>query len=331
MKKVQKVVWGVIGVGDVCEKKSAPAMNKIPDSEIKVVMRRNGEKAKDYAHRHRIAQWTDKVDTVLNDPEINAVYIATPPNAHADLAIQAAKAGKAVYVEKPMAKTYQECISMIEACKKYDVPLFVAYYRRALPNFLKVKELLEQGAIGEVRMVNIEMSQSLNPNIVIQLENHWRVDPEISGGGYFYDLASHQLDLLHFLLGPIGEAKGFYANQSKSYKAEDIVTASLQFENGILGSGSWCFSAGKNSEKENTVLTGSKGKIEFGTFANTNVWLDSETLGKKTFEFAMPEHIQQPLIQLIVNDLTGKGECTSTGQSAAKTNLVMDKIFNRIS
>jgi predicted dehydrogenase len=330
MEKVTKVVWGIIGAGDVCEKKSAPAMNKITNSEIKMIMRRNPDKAKDYAQRHKIPNWSSDVQTILRDPNINAVYIATPPNAHAELVIQAAEAGKAVYVEKPMARTYKECLAMIEACEKYKVPLFVAYYRRALPNFLKVKELIDQGAIGEVRMVNIEMYQPMNPDIVTHQENNWRVNPEISGGGYFYDLASHQLDLLDFLFGPIGKAAGFHANQSKSYQAEDIVTGSFSFENGIMGSGSWCFSTGKACEKETTVISGSKGKIEFGTFANTNVWLDSEIQGKKVFEFTMPEHIQQPFIQLIVNDLTGKGSCPSTGISAARTNFVIDKIFNRI-
>ena len=198
MEKVDKVVWGIIGAGDVCEIKSAPAMYTIPNSEVKMVMRRNAEKAADFARRHGIGHWTNDLDEMLNDDEINAIYIATPPNTHAGLTLKAAKAGKAVYVEKPMAHTYADCLTMIEACQTANVPLFTAYYRRTLPGFLKVKELIDSGKLGEIRFVNIEMYQPCQPDIIAQTENNWRVQPEISGGGYFHDLASHQLDFLDF-------------------------------------------------------------------------------------------------------------------------------------
>src|SRR5690554_1696255 len=136
--KDTEVRWGIIGVGNVCEVKSAPAMNIIPNSRLVAVMRRNGEKAKAYAERHGVSQWYDNADDLINDPEVNAIYIATPPNAHAALTQKAAQAGKPVYVEKPMARTYQECMDMVKICEKAQVPLFVAYYRRALPNFLKI-------------------------------------------------------------------------------------------------------------------------------------------------------------------------------------------------
>ena len=205
---IKKVIWGIIGAGDVCEKKSAPAMNKIANSEIKAIMRRDAAKAEDYARRHNIEHWYTDVDELLSDPDINAIYIATPPESHADLVQKAARKGKAIYVEKPMARTYQECVEMIDVCQKANVPLFVAYYRRTLPSFLKVKELIENGAIGEVRLVNIEMYKPLVPDIITHLENNWRVNPAISGGGYFHDLASHQFDFLDFLLGPIKNAVG---------------------------------------------------------------------------------------------------------------------------
>ena len=190
MKKVDKVVWGIIGAGDVCEIKSAPAMYSIPNSEVKTVMRRNAVKAADFAERHGIGHWTTNLDEMLNDDEINAIYIATPPNTHAELTLKAANAGKAVYVEKPMANTYAECLAMIKACQTANVPLFTAYYRRTLPGFLKVKELIESGKLGEIRFVNIEMYQPCQPDIIAQPENNWRVLPEISGGGYFHDSKS---------------------------------------------------------------------------------------------------------------------------------------------
>src|SRR5690554_2520017 len=133
--KDSTVKWGVIGVGIVCEVKSAPAMQLVKGSELVAVMRRDGEKAKDFALRHGVSKWYQDAEELINDPEVNAIYIATPPHAHAEMTRKAALAGKPVYVEKPMARTYQECQEMINCCNEAKVPLFVAYYRRALPNF----------------------------------------------------------------------------------------------------------------------------------------------------------------------------------------------------
>ncbi|NDE61316.1 MAG: gfo/Idh/MocA family oxidoreductase, partial [Cyclobacteriaceae bacterium] len=219
MKKITgtEVRWGVLGVGKVCEVKSAPALYSLPNSRLVAVMRRDAEKAKDYALRHGISKWYSDALELLHDPEINAIYIATPPHAHRELTLLAASLGKPVYVEKPMARNYQECLQMIDACKKAKVPLFVAYYRRALPHFLKIKGLLDQGEIGEIRTVHINLKQVLTPNLVSSSSENWRVIPEIAGGGYFYDLASHQLDLLDFFFGKITQATGFSANQAKAY------------------------------------------------------------------------------------------------------------------
>lgn len=324
------VVWGVIGAGDVCEKKSAPAMNKIPNSRIKAVMRRNIAKAEDFARRHKVPLWFDDVDEILNDPEINAVYIATPPDSHAELTIRAARAGKAVYVEKPMARTYNECKTMVEACEKIGTPLFVAYYRRGLPKFLKLKELIDSGAIGDVRLVHIEMIKTLAPDVIASSESNWRVLPEISGGGYFHDVASHQLDLMDFLFGPVKHAIGFSANQAGVYPADDIVTATFSFDNNILATGNWCFTASGVSQREITTITGSKGKIEYSTFGDSPLMVDSEVIGQQNYEFKSPEHIEGPMIQLVVNDLLGNGACPCPGSVGARTSKVMEMICNPI-
>ena len=325
MKKLNTIKWGIIGVGDVCEKKSAPALYKSPNSEVLIVMRRNGEKAADFANRHGIAQWTSNAEEVLTHPEVNAIYIATPPNSHKEYAIRAAQVGKPVYVEKPMAMDFAECKEMVQACNTADVPLFVAYYRRALPNIVKVKELLEEGHIGAVRMVRIDLYQPIQDGIIVKTEENWRVNPMISGGGYFHDLASHQFDLLDFLLGPISSATGIGANQVGVYPADDVVSAAFQFQNGIMGSGSWCFTANPVAEKDAIVLIGEKGKIKFGVFADTTVKLKTPDQ-ELEFKFDMPEHIQMPLIQHILADLRGEAESPSTGQTAARTNWVLDAI-----
>ncbi|MGI9544252.1 MAG: Gfo/Idh/MocA family protein [Cyclobacteriaceae bacterium] len=320
-KKLTEVNWGIIGAGDVCEVKSAPAMNLIEGSKLIAVMRRNAEKARDYAQRHKVSKWYDQADKLINDPEINAIYIATPPDSHQSYTLQAAAAGKPVYVEKPMARNYKECVEMIEACEQAGVPLFVAYYRRTLPNFLKVQSLLNENAIGDVRLVNIKLYKAIDPS---DSPDNWRILPEIAGGGYFYDLASHQLDLLDYLFGPIIEAHGIAGNQADQYPAEDVVVGSFNFESGVMGQGTWCFTTAENLEEEITTIVGSKGQISFSCFGDPTVILEVTGKEKEVFYFEMPKHIQQPLIQTVVDSLLGNGACPSTGISGARTNKIME-------
>lgn len=330
MEKADKVIWGIIGAGDVCEVKSAPALYTIPNSEVKMVMRRDAVKAADFAFRHGIEYWTTDLNELLNDKEINAVYIATPPCSHAELAIKAAKAGKAVYVEKPMANSYAECLSMIEACEKACVPLFTAYYRRTLPGFLKVKELVESGKIGDIRFVTIEMFQPLQTDIVANSGHNWRVIPEIAGGGYFHDLASHQLDYLDFLFGPITEATGISFNQAHLYPADDIVTGSFRFENGVIGTGMWCFTTDAISEKDSIRIVGSKGELSFNTFGSPMVIrINSAANEMEEFRYIHSQPIQKPLIRLIVDEIRGIGISPGTGISGARTSFVMERITSK--
>lgn len=326
MPKNKKITWGVIGVGDVCEIKSVPAMYKLENSHVKSVMRRNLDKARDYADRHNIQQACDDANIIFNDPEIDIVYIATPPSSHAQYAIRAAEAGKAAYVEKPMASKYSECLKMIQAFEKADKKLFVAYYRRALPNFLKIKELIDSGVIGKPKLVNIVMNKTLVPENVAVSEENWRVNPEIAGGGYFYDLASHQLDFLDFIFGPVIKASGISTNQAGKYMAEDIVTANFIFENKVLGTGSWCFTTAKVSDIDNTTIIGEKGQIEYQTFGSPIVILKTDKERSKEFNFELPGHIQSKLVESIINELSGNGLAPSTGKSAARTNWVMGNI-----
>ncbi len=202
----------------------------------------------------------------------------------------------------------------------------MAYYRRTLPHFVKIKELIDQGAIGDIRYVHIQMNQAKIPEVISQVDENWRVNPEVAGGGYFYDLASHQLDFLDFALGPIKNAKGICANQAGLYPAEDIVTASWEFKSGALGSGSWCFTTDQVSAKDWTTIIGSKGQISYETFGEGKLVVETKEDGKKVLEFDLPKHIQQYMIQYVVEDILGKGISPSTGITAARTNKVMEEI-----
>jgi 1,5-anhydro-D-fructose reductase (1,5-anhydro-D-mannitol-forming) len=315
------VRWGMIGCGDVTEVKSGPGFQKATDSALVACMRRDAGAAQDYARRHGVPRWYSDAARLIADPEVDAVYIATPPASHRQYTLMAAEAGKPVYVEKPMATRHGECLEMVAACQRASVPLFVAYYRRALPRFLKVKELLEAGAIGEVRLVSTTLRT--------RPDNHppgvlpWRVDPAIAGGGLFLDLGSHTLDLLDFFLGPISQVSGAAANQAGLYPAEDIVTAQLRFASGVLGVGSWCFTAGERLDR--TEIIGSRGTIRFATFDDEPVVVTGET--SQSFAIPHPPHIQQPLIQIVVDALNGTGRSPSTGASGARTSWVMDQVL----
>jgi predicted dehydrogenase len=317
--------WGIIGVGNVTEVKSGPAFYKTEHSQLVAVMRRDAEKAADYAKRHNIHKWYSNGYDLINAPEVDAVYIATPPDTHASYAIQAMKAGKPVYVEKPMARTYAECVEMLRVSEETGMPLFVAYYRRTLPAFLKVKELIDSGTIGKPLLVNVKLYKQADERGKTQDEMHWHVFPEIAGAGHFFDLASHQFDYLDFVFGPVTDVKGTAENLAGLYPAEDTVSATWKHESGVVGSGSWCFVVDESSEKDVIEIIGEKGRISLPCFSPVNVKLTTAS-GVQEMSFINPEHISQNLVKQVVDELRGIGKCVSTGISAAKTSLVLEKI-----
>lgn len=323
---MEKIRWGIIGCGDVTEVKSGPAFQRIPHSSLDAVMRRDAEKARDYARRHAVPRWYADADQLIFDPQIDAIYIATPPDAHAEYTLRVAQAGKPVYVEKPMARTHAECQAMIETCRQAGVPLFVAYYRRCLPAFRKVKELVDTGAVGDVRMVHVQLYQP--PQVSPDGDLPWRLRPEIAGGGLFFDLGSHQLDFLDYVFGPITQVSGHAANQAGLYPAEDVVSASWVHESGVVGSGSWCFTVAPELRTDRTEILGSRGRITFSAFDNDPVCLETSA-GQQSFAFPRQDPIQQPLIETVVAELRGEGRCPSTGDSAARTNWVMEQIVSQ--
>ena len=321
---MKTIHWGIIGCGDVTEVKSGPGFQKAENSKLVAVMRRNGALAEDYAKRHHVPKWYDDAQALINDPEVDAVYIATPPVYHKMYTEMCAKAGKPVYVEKPMALKYEECMTMIDICEKEKVPLFVAFYRRGMERFHKIKALVESGVIGEVRFVSVKNYEKPSKEVLEGEALPWRVVPAISGGGIFMDIGCHTLDILDFILGPIAEMTGHAANQAGLYDAEDIVTADFRFASGVQGTGVWCFSAFENYDRNEIV--GSKGKIRFSTFGSEPIEVTT-TEGTLAYAIENPMHVHQPLIQMVVDDLNGQSACPATGRSAARTSLLMEKLL----
>lgn len=316
--------WGIIGCGAVTEVKSGPAFSKVRDSRLVAVMRRNEALARDYAKRHKVSKFYTDATELINDKGINAVYIATPPGSHMEYALQVIEAGKPVYIEKPMALNYEECARINEAAEKKGVPVFVAYYRRALPGFLMVKDMLEKSSIGKVLFVQMQLFKYPSPE---ELSGNlpWRLDPAISGGGHFFDLASHQLDYLDYVFGPVQELKSVVLNQAGLYKAEDFVSAEFIFPGNIVVTGTWSFAVSQECSRDSIEIIGERGSIRFSTFSFEPIILTNGA-GRHIFVNERPDHVQYFLIEKIVGALNGKSTSPSTGITAARTSRVMDEV-----
>lgn len=321
----ENIRWGIIGCGDVTERKSGPAYQKAEGFELHAVMRRDAEKAADYAQRHSVPKHYSDADALINDPEIDAVYIATPPDTHKYYALKVAEAGKPCCIEKPMAPSYDECVSICNAFESKELPLFVAYYRRSLPRFLQVKSWIEEGKIGDVRHVNWHLSKTPS-SVDLSGKYNWRTDAKIARGGYFDDLASHGLDLFIYLFGNMEEVSGSSLNQQGLYSAKDAISASWLHKSGVTGTGSWNF--GSFERADNVAIIGSKGKIEFAVFDEMPLKLTT-TEGTQELVIPHPENIQLYHVKNMREHLLGNAQHPSTGFTGAHTSWVMDNIIGQ--
>lgn len=330
MDILDNVRWGFIGCGEATEKKSGPAFSSVPGSRIVAVMSRNEERASSYARRHGIDKYYTDAQSLVADPEVNAVYIATPPSSHATFAIMSMLAGKPVYVEKPMAASYEECLRINRISKNTGVPCFVAYYRRYLPYFEQVKSIIRNGEIGKVLSVQIRFSVPPRELDYNTKNLPWRLQPDIAGGGgYFYDLAPHQIDLLQHILGSnIIEAEGFCSNRAGLYKVEDTINACFKFDSGVTGSASWCFVAYESARKDMIEIVGDRGTIGFSVFDYNPIILENQE-GHREIVVTNPSYVQYPLIEEVVRHLQGLSNCSCNNISATSVNWVMDKILGK--
>ena len=327
---MKTINWGFIGCGEVTEKKSGPAFSEVEGSHVEAVMSRSEAKARLYAERHHIRKWYTDAQELIDDPDVNAVYIATPPSSHATFAIMAMRAGKPVYVEKPLAASYEDCVRVNRISEQTGVPCYVAYYRRYLPYFQKVKEIVHAGTIGTV--TNVQIRFSVPPRELdygSQQSLPWRLQPDISGGGYFYDLAPHQLDLLQDIFGIIVKAHGYCANRAHLYEAEDTISACFRFENGLVGSGSWCFVGHESAKEVCFEIIGEKGMLAFSVFNYHPIRLVTSE-GTTSIVVPNPPYVQLPIIRNVIEDLQGTSVCTCTSVSATPTNWVMDRILGKM-
>ena len=317
------VRWGFIGCGDVTEVKSGPAFSRIRGSSVSIVMRRDADKARDYAARHQVPRWTTDAAEVIASEDVDAVYVATPPSSHAAYALQVAAAGKPVYVEKPLARDRAEGEVMVEACAAANVPLFTAYYRRALPRFEFVRARLGDGSIGVPTLVQCELHQ---PPPSDPENPGWRWQADVGGDGLLLDLGSHGLDLLDHWLGPIVEARAFTASRLPWSRVTDEVVATFRFDSGVLGSGTWGFASPTRSDR--ITVVGSAGSVSVPLFADGPVRVCDARGACVEHAIAHPAHVQEPLLSAVVDELLGRGgPSPSTGVSALRTQVVLDALL----
>lgn len=316
--------WGMIGCGDVTERKSGPAYQQVEGFALHGVFNRTLAKAEDYAARHHVPRVFANAEALIHDAEIDAVYIATPPDSHEAYATAVARAGKPCCIEKPMAPDHSACVRIRDAFADRGLPLFVAYYRRSLPRFQKVKSWLDDGAIGTVRHVHWTLTK---PASAADLSDaNWRVDSAVAPGGYFDDLASHGLDLFCWLFGDVADVAGFAVNQQGRYSAADAVTGCWLHKGGVTGSGNWNFGAAGRQDR--VEITGSAGRITFSVFDEQPFEL-AQGDGRVEAVIANPPTIQYFHVEAIRDHLMGRRPHPSTGESAAHTAWVMEKILSR--
>lgn len=328
----ETISWGIIGAGDVCEKKSGPALYKAPGSKLVAITKRKPEAAKDFAARHNVERWYTDPAELIADDEVDVVYVATPPHLHRKYAEQAMRAGKAVLVEKPMATNIADCDAMIELSAETGLPLWVAYYRRALDKFVAIRSTLTSGVIGEPGSITVELSQNRSRYAGTGSNEPWRVDPATAGGGIVADMGSHMLDLVDWFFGPISVGSAMAVNRAGDYRAEDVVTASFIAGTAttggfVTGSALWDFSGRRESDR--TVIRGSEGSIEYSTFDDRPALLtasDGTTTEMERHPF--PPHVHQPLVELINAEIRGGAPSPSTATSGARTNRVLDALVS---
>lgn len=301
------------------EVKSGPALQNAERSTVSAVMRRNSAKAADYAARHAVPRWYDTAQALIEDDTVDAIYIATPPDSHALYARQALAAGKPVLCEKPMAIDPAECEAMADAADQAGLPLVIAYYRRALPRFEKMRDLVQSGAIGTPRAVEVRhlLPQSARSG------QSWKLDPAVGGGGFFTDVQTHALDWLDYVFGAPQSVYGTTRRQAGEYDAEDLVAYTIGYRD-VVASALCAYATDRHEEK--VRILGSDGTVEMGFFRPSPVILHNKDRQER-FELDDPPHVHQPFVDRVNACILDGSDNPCPPAVAMRTNWVLDKIY----
>lgn len=339
--------WGIIGLGDVTEKKSGPPFFKCEGAQLVAVMRRTPGKAAEWAKRvvppENNCVGYDNLHDFLNHEGLDAVYIATPPGAQATVCAEVAKAGKAVYVEKPVGRCAAETQAMMHAMEAAQKPFYTAYISRAYERTQAIRKLLQSKAIGDrVESIQYKVVGTGGARGLDTDDLPWRLNASQAGGGLIMDIGCHIIDRIDFLCGPLTEVEGKAENRgSPNQLVEDYVELSARIgssdwaslpSDGASVSCTWDFSGTSDEEpQDELVIRGTTGSIKcvgMSPCLPVSVYDEAENLVQQ-LEFATPEHTAQALVQAVTDDLRGvtKADFLSYGDNAVRASMVLDKIL----
>ena len=319
------IKWGIIGCGDVAEHKGGPALYNVEDSELLGVTDINLEKAKDFANRHNAKKYYATAEEMLNDKEINAVYVATPVRFHCEYSIQSAEAGKHVLCEKPFAMNAEENKQMIEVCRKNKVKLAAAYYRRFFPHIQKIKSLIAEGAIGDIVLAQSNYTGYYNPAKIYPDDlSQWRTDPQMAGGGVVMNCGSHRIDLLGYLLDDVAEVSAFVDTLHCNYSVEDSSVIIMRFAMGAQAVAN--FNQNVRTSTDEFAIYGTEGRIVATPLDSGNILLH-QTSGIKKYNLPPMKITHLGLVKDFVESIVDGRKPISSGEDGMKASLVMDAAY----
>jgi len=255
--------WGLIGCGDVALHKGGPALAEARGGALGAVMSRDPAKGGEYAGHFGCSRVYGQIGELLADGDLDAVYIATPPNLHAEQTLRSAQAAKHILCEKPMALSTQDCRRMIHGCDRSGVKLFVAYYRRRFPAIVKMKALLDEGIVGRITMARAQCSFPYQP--LPDAKDYWRLDPAIAGGGFLWDIGSHRIDLLVHLLGQPRRVTAFVETVTIDAPVDDSASLLIAFEGGAQAAGLFHWNVAANTDEIEIGGTGGRIRCDMAT------------------------------------------------------------------
>ena len=321
---VGKLRWGLIGCGDIARKRVAPALRDLPNCELFAVNRANFAQAGSFAKEFGASKWYSTWQELIADPEIEAVYIATPVDLHAAQAIAAAEAGKHVLSEKPMAINVADCDRMIAACEANKVKLGVAYYRRFYPVISRIKRILTSGEIGKPILAQINAFESFDPDPAHP--RRWLLEKERSGGGPMFDFGCHRIEVLMNLFGPIKDIRSLMGNVLYSREVEDTAVSLFRFETGLQAVLSVTHAVSLSADTLD--IFGSLGSIKTVTLNEGTIYIKNQD-GERAETHPPASNLHQPLIDDFVQAVLDNREPQVDGRQGREVARVEASLYEQ--
>ncbi|MDX6446874.1 MAG: hypothetical protein QOH71_3948 [Blastocatellia bacterium] len=319
---MKKLGWGLIGCGDIAQRRVAPALRDLPSCELIAVNRAQSELAPAFAKEFGARRWYLDWKKLLLDEDIDAVYIATPVHLHAEQAVAAAEAGKHVLCEKPMAMNVCECDRMIDACRAHKVKLGVAYYRHFYPVVERIKAILKSGEIGTPVLAQVNAFERFDP--AADHPRSWLLKKDIAGGGPMFDFGCHRIEVLTNIFGPITEVKAMIANAVFDREVEDTASALFRFEQGASAVLSVSHAAAE--PKDSLRIFGSVGSIRV-SILNQGKMRVTGRLGERYEVHAPHANLHEPLIEDFVKAVLTDREPGVSGQTGRAVARIEEAIY----